>query len=120
MSRQSNRLDGGLYAIATATDVCHGNRPHQRAYIKAEMRSHLLKCFERKEFSPFPANYINRARKSTGSIPVYCHCRGPGTDAMVECGECLESFHCQCVGYTGGNFRCTTCANTIHIQYVTM
>ena len=46
MSRQCNGVDCGLYAIATATDLCFGNNPAERNYDQSQMRAHLLKCIQ--------------------------------------------------------------------------
>jgi hypothetical protein len=109
---QSTEPDCGLYALATATDLCYGNQPSKRLYDVASLRLHLLKCYQQQNFSPFPAAGVERDNAFYGSIRLYCYCHGLGDDNMVECEGCLESFHCQCVEYTGGDFRCAGCRAT--------
>jgi len=41
--QQTNNTDCGIYAIAFATEVCHGNNPADVIYATGiELRSHLL------------------------------------------------------------------------------
>ena len=40
-------IDCGLFAIAFATEVAYGGDPVVVSYQQAEMRNHLLLCFEK-------------------------------------------------------------------------
>ncbi|GFO31467.1 Pol polyprotein [Plakobranchus ocellatus] len=43
--------------------------------------------------------WLIKARQRLGSGAVYCICRLPDTRrTMVQCDQCLEWFHCDCVG----------------------
>ena len=47
VDKQENTYDCGLYAIAYATSVYHGDDVSQIKYHNQEMRQHLLRCLER-------------------------------------------------------------------------
>ena len=85
MSRQCNGVDCGLYAIATATDLCFGNNPAERNYDQSQMRAHLLKCILQQHLDPFPATSISRTNVLYYGLTVYCYCRKPADDNMIEC-----------------------------------
>lgn len=50
---QKGGSDCGLFAIATATAICHGQNPLQFEYNQAFMREHLLKALLRDESPSF-------------------------------------------------------------------
>ena len=52
--RQSGASDCGLFAIATATDLCFGLQPGLTDYEQSSMRQHLQTCFLKGEMKPFP------------------------------------------------------------------
>ena len=74
--KQSGSRDCGLYATATATQLCHGELPGSVVWDQMLMRSHLLECFEGGELVPFPGRRVdgeiteNVAVKQV--VPVYC------------------------------------------------
>jgi PHD-finger len=52
--------------------------------------------------------------KEAAKIPVYCICRMPDNDIMVQCDGCNEWFHITCIGLTeqtipDGEWSCGTC-----------
>jgi len=109
MSHQYNSVDCGVYALATATDICFNRDPSQSSYHTMSMRAHLLKCFEQQLFEPFPASQILRTNSFYYTISVFCYCRMPHQENMVDCVACFEWFHYECITYTGGDFTCSTC-----------
>ena len=54
IQRQKGFKDCGLFAIANATSICHGDDPTALIYVQDEMRQHLLDCLEKRDMSPFP------------------------------------------------------------------
>lgn len=54
VQRQMGSSDCGLYALAFATDLCHGIDPTSpRSYDQALMRQHYVECLEKAEWPPF-------------------------------------------------------------------
>ena len=54
MQRQIGGDDCGLFAIAIAADLAHGNDPSMIRYDQHAMRSHLVSCFDHLHLSIFP------------------------------------------------------------------
>ena len=48
---QKGASDCGLFSLAFATSLCVGANPAQENYIQNELRSHLYKCLEQKNYS---------------------------------------------------------------------
>ena len=95
---QSGGGDCGLFAIAFATALCHGESPGRFVFNQAVMRRHLLKCFEEGKISMFPIKKIRRNKakvKATEMISVYCTCRMTQLPkvTMIECSQCKNWFH---------------------------
>ncbi|GFO46543.1 Pol polyprotein [Plakobranchus ocellatus] len=74
---------------------------------------HVKKCQDR----DLP-KWLIRARQRLDRDLFYCSCRGPDTGRpMVQCNECLEWYHCDCMGLRAAEARslpefiCTGCAN---------
>ena len=99
VQQQSGGKDCGLFAIAFATEVAYGGDPVIVSYQQAEMRSHLLSCFEKGELQLFP-----RAQRSASvcsrqilCIKTYC-CGLPESYCdMIECEVCFNWYHFRCV-----------------------
>ena len=52
---QENSVDCGVYAIAFATDLCHGNDPVKFKYDSMfKLRLHLLNSLKAQNIEPFP------------------------------------------------------------------
>ena len=90
---QKGGSDCGLFAIAFATDLCHGNNPGQ-----LELRSHLLECLRLKKMTPFPSQLHRPGRPQTEHIRVYCSCHllDDGKEKMAACDRCAEWYHISC------------------------
>ena len=70
--QQNGIVDCGVFAIAFATDLCHG-------FDQKKMRRHLISCLEKKRFQPFPKiqGTVNINAREFITIKVYCSCRLP-------------------------------------------
>ena len=64
MQLQKGSSDRGLFAIATATALCHAQNPVQLEYSQGSMCKHLLRAFEVKALHPFPGKIIKKCNKS--------------------------------------------------------
>ena len=81
----------GLYAIAYATSLCHGD---DVKYNSQEMRQHLMHCLEAGIITRFPSTHrTNGPPLAEEDIPVYCYCRIRQKGNMIECSNCEEWFH---------------------------
>lgn len=100
MQYQSGGNDCGLFALATACALCHGQDPSKLEFEQKSMRSHLLSAFDKKNLSPFPSRpKVKRARISRKeSVKVYCVCRLTDDGSrMVQCTSCQEWYHVSCI-----------------------
>lgn len=101
VQKQIGEDDCGLFAISMAFDLCCGIDPFTQMVNQAEMRQHLMLCFEMEALSPFPklprkkTTKMKRVIKSV-SFKIYCICRGPEYGLMVQCDQCQEWFHAVC------------------------
>ena len=93
---QQGESECGLFAIAIATALCHGQDPQQMEFAQAQMREHLLNALEIKKISPFPCKLVSRNKKVLRKeyVRVYCTCRLPNNGKqMVQCLECSMWYH---------------------------
>ena len=100
MQVQQGESECGLFAIAIATALCHGQDPHQIEFAQGQMRKHLLNALEMENISPFPYKLVSRDKKVLRKeyIRVYCTCRLPDNGSqMVQCSECSMWYHVHCV-----------------------
>ena len=58
--KQHGTFDCGIFAIAYAIDLLHGNNPHQITYDQSKMRNHLIHCFEQRKLYNFPTYNITK------------------------------------------------------------
>ena len=94
---QQNGTDCGLFAIAFATSILHGEHP---AIVKYDqMRSHFVKCIKAGRIENFPKREgaVRRGRQEVLKIPISCSCRLPITpdeksDNTIDCCPCLNPF----------------------------
>ena len=100
VQKQDGASDCGLFAIAFTTSICNGHDPTTLRYNQSAMRSHLLKCIEQGQITPFPSVPRRKPSKTIENVvvPVYCICRliDNGTK-MIQCAGCNEWFHVACV-----------------------
>ena len=63
VARQAGMADCGLFAIANAVTLLCGKDPTNMFYEQREMRSHLIRCFEGEQMTPFPQESMRTCRK---------------------------------------------------------
>ena len=54
VQKQTNSNDCGLFALAFATDLCHGLDPTVQSYDQDKMRKHYINCLDLHNMVPFP------------------------------------------------------------------
>ena len=116
---QQGSNDCGVFAIAYATDLAHGNDPASFRYKQEVLRTHFMDCLEKKTLSPFPNDICHPGRPKSEVISVYCSCRLPdnGQERMARCSNCQEWYHQSCEGIAHCVFTdnsvwiCTRCTN---------
>ena len=96
VQQQRNYVDCEVFAIAFATSLAFGDRPEEVIYDSKIMRQHLLNCLRNMRMERFPvqvSNTIQRCKRKTLVIEVFCSCRQPYYLVMVMCTKCEEWFH---------------------------
>ena len=95
--KQAGVNDCGVFAVAYATALCLGKSPGKYSFDQTKMRKHLQSCLQKRHFTMFPVTkerrYAGNKIKGEVSIPVYCSCRMPAMNPMIECCSCHEWFH---------------------------
>ena len=85
---QPNGSDCGLFTLAFATALCAGQDP-QHLKFKRSMRTHLLKCLDNEDITPFPHQQANRTEDNTSDrIEIYYKCRTQEQGRMIACSRC--------------------------------
>ena len=117
--KQAGSYDCGLYAIAYAAALAHGNDPAAHHYCQEKMRPHLRKCLMDRKLKVFPHKTICPSGnfRSEEKLPVHCLCRMPEIKGqpMVECSSCKEWYHFVCEKVTSksltknADWYCTNC-----------
>ncbi len=111
---QTGVKDCGLFAIATATALCHGIPPSTTLWDQKAMREHLLQCFTKEMLVPFPAWDVpgpttidEEPAVATHSVKVYCLCRLPcdRRQKMAQCVLCGMWYHKACANIPDTVFR---------------
>ena len=100
---QSGTNDCGLFAISFALCLVLGRQPEEYQFNKSTMRPHLIRCLERQEMTMFPILRMRRVKhnmvRAVQTFKVYCICRMPSFQNMIECTHCKEWYHLSiCVG----------------------
>ena len=95
---QCGSLDCGVFSIAFATALAHGQQPGNFIFDQHKLREHLFNCFESRKMSMFPIKKLRRVgrrKKATDTIQLYCICRLPKftNSDWVQCSSCKEWFH---------------------------
>ena len=102
VQQQNNSVDCGLYAIAFATSLCYGHDPESIVFDHSLMRSHLIKCIQDGDMTPFPSiggKRCKRCPRVASVVQIYCTCRQPyypQEDFMVCCKDCNKWYHKKC------------------------
>lgn len=123
---QPNLTDCGLFALAFATELVHGEDPVLCSFDCSAMRLHLLQCLEAGFVERFPRKKLRRVPfgsrvKKPSREPIFCTCRMPNNKekAMIECNNCKKWYHKECEGvntdekYTGKPWKCSTCIDFV-------
>ena len=101
VQKQRGLSDCGLFALAFATDLCHGVDPANEQYDQTVMRSHYVKCLESKAMIPFPKTTKRVPSQMTcikTLVEIFCVCRQPNDHHQyVQCFFCKEWYHPTCV-----------------------
>jgi len=119
IEQQQNGSDCGLYAIATALELCAGNDPIKASWHSEEMQPHLEACLSKQKITTFPKKEreIIQDTLKTEQTKLYCSCRLPErrSEKMVLCCSCGEWFHQKCEDIPNSALRknipwtCNTC-----------
>lgn len=128
VQQQGNSVDCGVFAVAYATSILHGQNPEDLNYDTYSLRQHLLTCISSGIFKPFPLSKLrqNKAKKKTLKMKLFCSCRMPWDAAdegipekqMAQCDSCKKWYHRSCekipelVYITNCFWKCTYCPAT--------
>ena len=105
VQQQLNGVDCGLFAIAFATSIAHGDDPATLVYDTDQLRPHHLRCFEQERMTRFPVvnrKRIFRCHQRTHAVELFCSCRKPWQKNagkkfdMAQCKRCSEWYHRCC------------------------
>lgn len=118
-NQQENTNECGPLAIAFATELAFENKISFVNFDLENLRSHLLKCFVERKFTPFPRIGSASASKkmSTESVEVVCLCRLPlhFDQNVIKCSKCKLWCHYKCHNLvstpTTRRWLCDNCTN---------
>ena len=119
VTKQSGDSDCGLFAIAYATHLSNGLDPSLCVFNQAQMRQHIINCFESENLQPFPI--IKKRRSSVLTkmiyIKVYCYCRSiySGEKMALWNGDCGEWYHEKCISTPIERSRKWYCRNCTQV-----
>ena len=114
--------DCGIFAVAFATDLAYGCNPTRRRYNPIHMRSHYLQCISTaQKVTQFPSTVKKPEAPNTEYIEVFCTCRLPANESMIQCYECKEMYHKSCIDITPPDtlhwkWKCSTCTVTCNSE----
>ena len=95
--RQSGINDCGVFAVAYATSLCFEVSLSNPFFQQKSMREHIYRCLGERKFTMSPISKYRRQMenkiKSQIDISIYCTCRMPARNPMIECNSCHEWFH---------------------------
>ena len=119
IQKQINSSDCGLFALAFATDLCHGIDPVTQSYDQEKMRAHYVDCLDSLEMVPFPKTTRRvpyHSHNSKATVDIFCICRMPNDNQeYVQCFQCNGWYHPTCVDIPNWvinskrKWRCDTC-----------
>ena len=104
VQQQKGSADCGLYAIAFAVHAACGDDVMNLEFDQAQMRSHLLECFRKKELVQFPTTTTRKHSQCSSHFPyreveVFCSCQMPESYGdMIQCDNCEKWYHIHCIG----------------------
>ena len=114
VQRQLGSSDCGLFALAFATDLCHGLDPSTQSYNQKDIRQHYVHCLESRRMTPFPktnkrVQYHISWNKT--DVPIFCLGRLPNEREYVQCSSCHGWYHLECAYQVGNQFQ-----NTVEVS----
>jgi hypothetical protein len=97
--RQKGGYDCGLFVLANVTSLVLGISPCKTTFLQPEMRTHMKRCSDNGVVTAFPS--ASRARRpgkdvSLQQVEIFCTCRRPSKNPMIECEKCNQWFHKSC------------------------
>ena len=72
VQQQKNSIDCGMFAIAHAIEILHGENVEKSSFDVNLMRDHLLVCLQLQKFSPFPKTNKRVYRCRSVSLFLMC------------------------------------------------
>ena len=100
VQNQQGTCDCGLFSLAFAACLANGHQPEKQLFDQTKFRKHLYHCLVKGELTMFPtvkSRVPKKVIKSTDTIPIFCECRMPDHGNMVQCCQCMEWYHIECV-----------------------
>ena len=88
--------------IVNAYELAAGNDPSDVSFDKGKIGKHLVKCWRKVVFEPFPrqSNNARFNKRQTCDTDLFCHCSMlEYWDDMVQCELCEEWLHMSCEGF---------------------
>ena len=116
IQQQKNSIDRGIFAIAHAIEILHGENVENSSFDVTLMRDHLLVCLQLQKFSPFPKTIkrVYRCRSVSLFFDVYriyreayFHDDVKSDDGyfMANCKSCSKWYHRKCMNISVKVFR---------------
>ena len=120
VQRQIGSNDCDIFALAFATNLCHGLDPVNQRYEQQSMQQHYVSCLENGAMVPFPKTTRKvplHITSKISSVAIYCVCRMPyDKTEYVQCSyRCRAWFHTSCVKIpewainSGRKWKCDKC-----------
>jgi hypothetical protein len=109
VSKQTDSVSRGLFAIAFAEAVLRDADPCNLVLDETKMRNHLINCFTKGCISAFPLKSYRTVRKKiirSSTFQLHCLCRSiyvAGSN-MLQCKLCLLWVHPMCVSMNDSTF----------------
>ena len=119
MQEQRGASDCGLFAIAVATSLCHGEDPTIIRWDQTRLRPHFMECLEAEWMRPFPRDRDEPEDKGQTKVvikqPIHCICRQrrKNRERMMQCKNCMKFFHMKCLKLktrVSNTWKCDTCS----------
>ena len=97
VQNQRGTCDCGLFSLAFAACLANGQQPEKQHFDQTKFRKHLYDCLVKGELTLFPIVKERIPKKIIKSTDTICKCRMPEHSNMVQCCQCDEWYHTECV-----------------------